>query len=230
MARKKQTTIRGTRRIKGAVPVRLVATKRKKVGEYNTPLKQTMKANHRFATTISIDPTTGGLLDKAVFRANGMFQPLDTGTTHQPMGFDQLSLLYEHFTVIGSKIKVQVINSDANYSAIVGVSVLSDSTGFTGNIEQYLEQGKSKYLLLSDSVASTRSTVRSTFSTKKYFGKSNVLDEDDLKGSSTADPNEMAYYHIVAAPLQGVDLSPVKALVTIEYSCIWHEPRTLAQS
>lgn len=230
MTRKYLTSDRGYRKKGKPLAVTIIPKRKRITGNFNTPLKQSMKATHRYSTTISIDPSAAGLLSKYIFSANGMYDPDLTSTGHQPMGFDQLALMYNHYTVVGSKITIKFINSDTNYVQLFGVSVLADSTGFTGDPHQYIEQGQSTYKICGKAGSDRSQTLTKTFSTKKFFKKSNVLDEDDLKGSSANNPTEMAFYHIVAAPLESVDAAPVLAIVLLEYTSVWHEPRTLAQS
>lgn len=228
---KKVSTRKSTKKIKKAVPVMIVPTRRARIsGTYNTPLPQSQKATHRYATSFNLDPSTGGVLAKHVFSANGMYDPDITGSGHQPNGFDQLATLYNHYTVVGSKITIQCFNYDSAQTQIAGLSTLADSTGFTGDIFQYVEQGKSKYVTMGQKGADRSKKLVTTFSTKKFFRKSNVMDEDDLKGDDTQNPTEQAYYHVVAAPIGAVDTAPVQVFVVIEYSAVWHEPKTLAQS
>jgi len=43
------------------------------------------------------------------FRANSCYDPDYDGAGHQPMGFDQMALKYNHYQVLGSRIKVTPI-------------------------------------------------------------------------------------------------------------------------
>jgi len=54
--------------------------------------------------------STSGSSNSYFFSANGLFDPNTTGTGHQPMGFDQMMLMYEQYTVFASKITVEFIN------------------------------------------------------------------------------------------------------------------------
>ncbi len=96
---------------------------------------------------ISIDGGAAGVVGKHFFRANGLFDPNVTGAGHQPLGFDQLMLMYNHFTVIGSKIRVTFTNTDPNASQICGISLTDDATTSI-NPEVYIENGDTTWLTL----------------------------------------------------------------------------------
>ena len=49
-----------------------------------------------------------------VYSANGLYDPDITGAGHQPMSFDQLIGMYEHYTVQSGKITVNFVNENAN--------------------------------------------------------------------------------------------------------------------
>lgn len=202
----------------------------KSAGNFNTPLPQSQRAVHRYSAYFNLDPGSGGTLAKYVFSANGMYDPDITGTGHQPMGFDQLAILYNHYCVVGSKITAKVFNYDTGQTQIAGVTLLDTASGFTGDVHQYIEQGHSKYVILGRQNADLSKSVSKTFSAKKFFHKSKPMDEDDLAGTALANPAEEAFYHLVAAPIGAVDTAPVQVLVLIEYTAIWTEPKTLAQS
>jgi hypothetical protein len=61
--------------------------------------------NLRYATNFQLT-VSGGAVASYVFAANGLFDPDITGTGHQPMGFDQMMVQYNHYCVMAAKIKV----------------------------------------------------------------------------------------------------------------------------
>lgn len=62
------------------------------------PLSPTYKAVlPYFETGLSINPAAGGVVGSYVFQINGPYDPNVTGIGHQPLGFDQLMLMYEHY-------------------------------------------------------------------------------------------------------------------------------------
>lgn len=195
----------------------------------NQPLRSSMQASHTYVTYVDVDPGAAGVLGKHVFSANGMYDPDITGVGTQPLGFDQLATLYNKYTVVGSKIEVTMYNTDATYIQVCGVSVLGDTTGFTGAWTQYAEQARSNYKVMGDNLAERPYTLSGKLSTKAYFGKSPMA-EDDLAGTILTNPQDQAYFHVWAGPLQGVDTGPVRCVIKITYSAVWHEPAQLASS
>ncbi len=186
----------------------------------------------RYCTGITINPTSG-LTGSHVFHASGMYDPDITGTGHQPLGFDQWMTFYDHYTVIGSRIHVnfQATAAGATTGAsVVGIR-LSDSQATSNSITLLTEQGSTSYRYLTDSDAKAETSVIKSFSAKKYFGTKNVIDREDLKGSSSANPAEGAFYEVFVGPYTGSqDISETYAYVTISYIAILTEPRQLAQS
>lgn len=200
-------------------------------GTFNTPLPQKLLSKHRYSTTIQLDPGAAGILASHVFSANGLYDPDITGTGHQPMGFDQLAVLYDHYTVIGAKITVKGTNADTIYQQIVGINTLDDTTDpASGDINTMIEQGKTKYVVFGDAASTHSKTITAKVAPKKFFGKSNMMDNAQLKGNAAANPTEQVYFHVVAAPIQGVNSVPIQLHVLIEYVAVWTEPKALASS
>ena len=68
------------------------------------------KVRLRYVTEITLNASGVGL-SAHYFSANGMFDPDVTGTGHQPLYYDQWMVNYEHYQVLGSKIKVTALPS-----------------------------------------------------------------------------------------------------------------------
>lgn len=137
-----------------------------------------------------------------VYLANGIYDPRYAVGGHSAHGFDEMMHFYNHWVVIGSKIKVQHMHQAASDTALYSV-LLSD----TGNrvascsgIEDLLEsEHRSRQMRLYGNVALTDTTYRSEickFSAKRFFKVKNVLDREDLQGGLTSDPSEKAYYEV----------------------------------
>lgn len=190
------------------------------------PLGTKLKAQFRYVDTdLSINPPLGGLLGEYVFSCNGLYDPDITGTGHQPMPFDDMMSLYDHYTVIGSRIRVDFHNSDTTNPVICGI-YLRDTSTSPSDPRNVLENGMSKWKLLAPkgSGGDTKSMTLD-FSTKKHLGVSHPLASSEVRGNLTSNPAEGYFYHIFCCTPDGGDGAEVDFVVTIEYIAVLTEPK-----
>lgn len=179
---------------------------------------------------ITINPGAAGIMDEYVFSANGLFDPNITGVGHQPIGFDQYMVMFDHYTVIGAKCTATFVNTDTGTSQQVGIYVKDVNTTDT-DIRKYLENGLCKYKTISPTTfGNNQCTIVYPLSIPKFFQKKKIIGESDYKGSQTSNPSEQCYFHLFAAPITSVDATAVQLFVMIEYIAILTEPKTLALS
>lgn len=187
-----------------------------------------------------------------LIRANDLYDPENSvmGSTtggHQPMGFDQWSAIYNHFTVVGSKITVKFVNTGITHvvPGLAGI-MLTDAPRigpslFITTLEQLMEnrlrtQPTTAGLVLGNGNSETTKTMR--FSARKFFGKS-VIGEDIYRGSASAGPSEEAYFEVYYAPMGGAPAigaqvmnNPgiITAIIQVDYIALFTEPKPLGQS
>lgn len=179
---------------------------------------------------ISVNPGAG-LAGEYIFRANDVFDPNQSGVGHQPRGFDQLMPLFNHFTVIGSRIRVSAVNDDENVGAILSCTLQGEGTTQLNPID-HLERQDVKYAVMGPKNGSnTVGQVSMNCSVKRFFRKTNLLDDPTLRGDVSTSPTEQAYYHIGVYPHNGTtDLGAVDLMVLIDYIVTFHEPNDVASS
>lgn len=181
----------------------------------------------RYSTNFSLSSTAGAVVSQ-VFSANGMFDPDITGTGHQPMGFDQMMLSYNHYTVTGSRILCTFKNTTAAVP-VVSISVMATPTPITV-IDQILEFGMlDRDNLEIKGVTGANKTIESRCSIRKVQGVKDVIDVTDLQGSAAANPVEQTYFHCQLWDAAGGNQSCSVDCI-IEYSAIFTEPRVLSES
>lgn len=190
----------------------------------NSPFPLIRYAKLQYFEELSINPS--GTAASVGYRANGMFDPLVSTGGHQPMGFDQLMAIYDHFEVFGSKITVRFLPNGEQYYC--GIYLDDDSTSVPVNPTQLMEQRGNSMSTLS--VTSIKPTIISKkYSQRRTFGKS-VRGADSQKGTAAADPTEQANFEVWCCGVAGADPGPVTVLVKIEYFAKFSELRTLSQS
>lgn len=169
--------------------------------------------------------TAGGY----VFSANGAYDPNITGTGHQPMGFDQMMLFYNHYVVTRSRIRVQFA-ATTTAQPNVALAVSGSSTLLTTST-QILEVGRCSTLWATGSnVANSHGSLQASCNLRLFQGVNNVVDDPDMRGDSASNPAEQVYYIIyVWNPIDST-VTSASVQVFIEYDTVFQEPRTATQS
>lgn len=175
--------------------------------------------------------STGAVLAGGyVFTCNGLYDPNITGVGHQPMGFDQMMLFYEHYTVLKSKITVSFYNNSNTDSVVVGVLIAPDA-----NIETVFSKLNENGMLTKKWLTpSTGTDPKVSFTLianmSKINGKKDVSSEDDFRGDVSSNPPEQTYFHLFAYNQGTVSVVNVLFEVRVEYTAIFTEPRKMVQS
>jgi len=178
----------------------------------------------RYVDVVSIPQVTGS--GRWQFSCNGCYDPNITGTGTQPMYFDQLAAIYNHYTVLKSKAKF-TFYSNSNTPVCYTVYIDDDTT--TQNnayLAAQFDTAVTRY-----AVTSTGSEVvmYSTWDAKKSFGGAPQSDPE-LQGNSGANPVEQQYYTMIVLDTNATTGNNVTCLVEIDYSCVWDEYVTTTPS
>ncbi|WP_445775552.1 hypothetical protein [Shewanella sp.] len=186
----------------------------------------------RYCDTVTINPGLG-TVGYHSFRANSCFDPDYTGTGHQPLGFDQWSTFYNHYIVVGAKIKITVTsNSGPGSGMLVSGIALTDEVATISNFTDLMEQGLTR--VQKQSVHMNAQRPRATtkcYSAKKFFNVINVLDNWTRIGAKiNANPVEMAYFNVWATNSTAVDQTNVDIIIELEQIVVFSEPKELSQS
>lgn len=196
-----------------------------------TPLGKTFKYKTRYYDrALTLTTGTSGTAAYHIFSVNGLYDPDITGVGHQPLGFDELMNMYDHYTVIGARIRVDFQNTSAVDAVQCGILV-DDGTTPSTDTRVIIENGLGKNMILGPEgqANSSRSMVLNCNPSKR-LGISKPLAEKDIRGSSSANPTEQCYFGIWAADPAGSSGHTVNFNVTIEYVSILTEPKQMSLS
>lgn len=177
--------------------------------------------------------STAGSLFKLQFNMNSIYDPYYTGTGHQPRGYDQLSQLYEKYTVLNARAKVTFMNNGAS-DLYVGLGV-RDSNSSSSVLNDELEYHGSKGGILQRKTDGTnpagQNTVRSfsvSTNMKSFTGEDDVY-ADNNSALMGANPTNQVILDVFATSIQAVAGS-FTVLVEITYDVMLREPKSPAIS
>ncbi len=179
---------------------------------------------HKYVENVGLTSTTGAL-NYNNFSCNGMYDPNITGTGHQPMYFDTLTGIYNHYTVVASSIRV-TFNSNVNTNTIlVGIMQNDDSVITPTSASALAEQYNARIL----SVAQTDpNVITMSWTAVGTFG-GDPLSNDNLQGTVSTNPPEQTVWTIFAQSADLISTIGCNALVELEYTAVWEELKDLTQ-
>jgi len=200
------------------------------ISEAAMPLFNTFeKRRLRYSTNISITSSTGVPAFK-IFSVNGLFDPDISGTGHQPAGFDQMMVFFNHYCGLSARIKVLCKNTNAN-TLTVGIRQDADTSPLTV-IDQIIEDGGVVYdNLEAKGVYGANKTLQMSCSILKLQGLSlsNFCADSTLRGSAAANPTEQSYFHLGVWDSSGTG-GTVNMDVVIDFVAMFLEPRDATES
>lgn len=195
------------------------------------PIRKFLKSQLYYDYGI-VRSTSVGSVSVYAFSANGLYDPNVSGTGHQPIGFDQMMALYEHYTVIRSHIKVTFFNTSIE-PARVAVYLSPDNT--PPSLTSIMENGLIRTRMISGESGGgqhRQTTIELTCDVPKYFGKpyQAVLGDANLQGDIASNPPEQVYFIIAVWNPIGNEDCNVGLDAVLSYDSMYWEPKKLASS
>lgn len=182
----------------------------------------------RYASSGALSSTSGAVATY-IFSVNGLFDPDITSTGHQPMGFDQMMVSYNHYYVTSARITVTFRNQTGNATPVVSISVMPDTTPITVS-DRIVEFGDVNMTTLeSKAVAGSVKTLQQSVSMRRIMGVDDVVDNSELRGDAASNPTEQTYFHVQTWN-NDVFTCSINFDVVIDYTAIFAEPRVLTES
>lgn len=165
--------------------------------------------------------STSGALAITTLKGNTMFDPQGSAGSKQPVGFDQLALLYKRFCVTGSSCKVQICPRAVVGADVVLIPEVSIASAFT-TTDQIAEQPRSKraYGFLYDKLIMDNYIATSTM-----YGvpPEKILTDEDFAGTGSADSPEQFNWVLGFQPSDKTTTSTIDYIIEIVYYCRWFD-------
>lgn len=178
-----------------------------------------------YAETVNIGLTTGAY-GQYIFSCNGLYDPNITGTGHQPLYFDQLSGIYNHYTVLNSRISVTPVYTAGNNLYTVVVFKDDDTTTNVSNTATAIERPGATFA--SFGTQDNTRTLYQRWNAHDTFG-GDPLADNVLIGTSASNPAEQTYY-VIGVEDHGLNTDSIYFTVRIEYDTVWDELKSMGSS
>uniref|UniRef100_UPI0040488A21 hypothetical protein n=1 Tax=Flavobacterium sp. TaxID=239 RepID=UPI0040488A21 len=173
--------------------------------------------------------STGGVYATHAFNFMGLYDPDISGVGHQPLGFDQMMTLYDHYQVLGVKATFTIHYASAD--CVVGLATSDDTTLPTvyQSIDDFMENPGNQYKFITqDTVTQGPCYLSKRISPSKFFGlkKSQFQGEDKYQGTASANPSETGGLHLLCWADNGADCT-IRWTVRFNFISRFTEPKPL---
>jgi len=194
----------------------------------STGFPRMMKMSHTYNVQLAL--ASSGSTSNYYFSCNGLYDPDITGTGTQPLYFDTMTSIYDHYAVIGSKAKITIwpAGTTATESLRVILNIDDDAAGAGTNMDGIAQQ-KGAVQGFTGGLNPTKLVLTNDWSAKKYFAGS-TLANTELQGTASANPTEQSYYRITYRAADGVSTVNFYISVEITYIAIWKELKDILPS
>lgn len=185
------------------------------------------KCKLKYSEQVQLTGTAGSWYN---FRGNGLFDPNESGTGTQPLGFDELNNFYDQHLVTSAVIKIEAANiASTGTPGNVYFTVLpttQDQDSRIGIERISCSDHSVSKLLVPVSAGGNPITIKKFMSTKQMY---KAFDSSDaiFAGNESGSPSAQWYFHIECTPLDLSGIIDVWLNVTITYYCEFFDKKIL---
>lgn len=215
---------------------RAIKRYRKRVARSRIPRAVTTQANipriqHlRYGTFENLNGTAGAIA-RRVYRANSVYDPQYAVGGTMCMRHKEMSAFYADYVVLGSKITVRQMGSQATSEPAAVLWIYLDDNPTTGalNYFQDIENGKCSYALTNETGTKKQTILSRKFSAKKWFNVSNVKDNVSRIGANcNSNPADEAYFVVNYQAIDATTTADTNVMVIIDYIVMYSQPIDLS--
>jgi len=158
-----------------------------------------------------------------------MYDPGLSVFAGQPLYFDQMAFMYNHYTVFRSRATFNFL-ANQNLACTFAGFIAPDSSLPTLTYEGASEQPSAKRVTVPGAHGPGHARMVLDWDAKSAFG-GDIFDNDNLQGTAAANPSEQQYFTIVAGRTGDIgQLASAILEVVIEFEAVWSELRIVPRS
>jgi len=184
----------------------------------NSFMPQTKKCIMHYADQYAVSSLTAGTRMGQTLRGNSVYDPDQTGTGHQPRGFDSIAALYNYYCVTASSIRVRFGTAATGTGVLVGLQ--ADATVGTAPVSSTVTEFMESfpYNVLCSNTDGSQSVVTLTDKrTTRAMSATPVPDSENV-AAVTANPANEWYWKIVV-----FNANPTSAVTGSLFVDVWYE-------
>jgi len=189
------------------------------------PVAQRMRTVLRYSETVQ---RSGLSTYDYLWRLNSLFDPNQTGTGHQPKGFDQLAAFYQRYRVYRVRWEVMCWHSNSAVASHLIVVPTNSATTYTDAADA-IEAVFAKHTICT---LYEPKKLTGVVDLAKLNGKTHVAyaADDTTQALVSASPTEVLDLHVFSEALDGSTTILVYHTVTLQFDVEFSDPVQLGQS
>lgn len=200
--------------------------------DYSRPMPPSLSVKMRYVEASKLI-TTGSAATGYTWSLNNIFDPDVSGVGHQPMGYDQLTVFYNHWRVTGCKYKVTFHSTSADGMKVI-VFPRRNAAGYGPvTIEDIQEQPMARnFKVIATDTPTQNGVFKGYMPMYKLFGvtKEKYRIDDVFEGAITAAPSSLASIDCLAQFKDNSTAHTVYVNIELIYYVTFFAPRHLPTS
>jgi len=201
----------------------------------STGVPEVLFTTHRYCENFSLysNNLTGLTGSEVAFRLNSLYAPNFTNVTlpaHQPLGFDQMTGLFNRYLVYAVTLNVTVLGGGTAASDIDGMvvgNVRAYGSGYSLPNKYLWEVSENPQNFVIRGARAGADKGQLSWQQKIYLSdiegkpRSAFFNDISYQGTSVTNPNITPYFSIAAGSASQTESQEMKVLVQIEYHTKW---------
>jgi len=192
------------------------------------PFPQRMYQTLRYCETISLysDNITGATGSAITFALNDIFDPNNSGAGHQPHGYDQMTPIYNMWTVYSAQVNIRVVASEGTSQYIafrVSPQINSPSFVIAGLLPAEIAETPNCGVIDCGSGDDRCQWASPIYSIAGIQGcsKQQIFNDNTYHGQYNGSPNRKAYFSVGSGTYDATTGKKCLIMIELVYNVMW---------
>jgi len=175
--------------------------------------------------------SASGAMTVTPIHANSMYDPYQPAGGHQPMYYDNLMLIYNHWVVLKATMKITWVGTTTSeVPCVVGVYVNDDATTVPSGYTAACEQSSARFSIMPSSATDLPVTIYAPpYDAVKTFGP-NPMGNSALRGAAGSNPTETNFWSVFMAVIDGSSTASAYCKIDVTYTAVFFELKDQAEN